>query len=286
MDTKVEQLQAMVQELSGQLQALRLESVAGSSASDMARSVLEPKEVAVDFSATLSGIVAAAAVCPKESGSSTPPSAPARGPQRHVPQPIFEGSDFPIFLQRFGRWCKLSGLCGLDQETSRAWFVSCMGPTVLTLVEAVYSRTTTLEALVLEVGRIFPCYVTDFTLRQEVLGIKPLGANPTLEDLELLILKLENIWVRMTDGAYSDQEKLVTLVSKVAKCTWKMLREHLLWRKQLGSYELAKNALRSLVSEQQVNSILEQSPILPVVGAIVQPQQKKGEGGPRTPPQK
>ena len=133
-------------------------------------------------------------------------------------------------MQRYTRWVKLAGLDGLDEEGNRAWFVSSMEPNVLGVVEAIYARTTTFEELVHQVGQVFPLYVPDLTLRSDIQALSPLGVSPTLEEVEHLIIKLETYWARMTDGAVSEQEKMVMLTNKLADATWQALRDSTVWR--------------------------------------------------------
>lgn len=119
-------------------------------------------------------------------------SGPTR-PSRSPPQPMFNGSDFNTFLKRYRRWLKLSGMESLDEETNRAWFLNSMEANVIEVVEAIYERTTTLEALLQQVAVVFPTYTTDLTLRAEISKLPVLVKNPEMEDCELLIVKLDTL---------------------------------------------------------------------------------------------
>ena len=175
---------------------------------------------------------------------------------RPPPMPTFGGSDFPLWLKRWSRWSKIAGLEGVEESTARAWFVHAMEEPVLTVVESLFDKTSTLEDLIRETSRIFPTYVTDLSLRKQVSEIRGLPAEPSLEEVETLLLDLETLWSRMSDDAYSDQEKYVTLAGKLGGKLWESLRSHPTFRATLQSYNGLKAAVRGFVSERLVDKNL------------------------------
>ena len=132
------------------------------------------------------------------------PSTSTSRNSRPPPMPTFSGTDFPLWLKRWSRWAKLAGLDSLDEDSARAWFIHAMEEPVLTVVEGFYDRTRTLHELIDATSRIFPTYVTDLSLRKEISDLHPLSHDPTLEEVESLLLKIEGLWSRMTDDAFSD----------------------------------------------------------------------------------
>ena len=169
---------------------------------------------------------------------------------------MFSGADFPLFLQRYKRWLKAAGLENLDDEGHRVWLMTSMDQSILAITEGIYGRTATFQDLVQELARTFPVYATDFSLRADVAAIPALGASPSVEDLERLIVSLELKWTRMSPEACSDQEKMVVLSNKLSDNLWRDLRQSPFHRGSLVSYDKMKEALRSLVAEQQMNELL------------------------------
>ena len=168
-------------------------------------------------------------------------------PSRLPPQPMFNVKEFSVFLERWQRWTHLAGIDSLDEQAQRVWFLGAMEETVLTVVEAVFKRTTGVTELFIETGKVFPTYVSDFTLRGEIGAIPTLSGPPSMEDIEILVLRLETIWSRMSEGAVSDQDRMFTLVSKLPEMTWSKLKETAEMRKRLVGYASLKEAVRTLV---------------------------------------
>ena len=104
-------------------------------------------------------------------------------PSRLPPQPLFNGKEFNVFLERWQRWTHLAGIDSLDEQAQRVWFLGAMEETVLTVVEAVFKKTTGVTELFIETGKVFPIYVSDFTLRGEIGAIPQLSWPPSMVDI-------------------------------------------------------------------------------------------------------
>jgi hypothetical protein len=132
---------------------------------------------------------------------------------------------------------------------------------VLELVEAVYDRTTSYEGLLREVGTIFPTYVTDLSIRQELHRLPGLPPKPSLEELELLLVWLNTLVGRLSEGAISNQERMIILAEKLGIGVWSGIREHPTWRRLIVSYERLVEAARGYLAEMHVNRALDQLPV-------------------------
>ena len=123
MDTQtVDDLAATVAELAAQFQQLRLASMSGSTVvpDTSVRAVptlLEPRPIVQDVQMLVRTAAPTSLLPPSETLS-------ASRSQKAPPQPFFNGTDYPIFIQRYTRWLKVAGLDGLGDEHSRAWFLS------------------------------------------------------------------------------------------------------------------------------------------------------------------
>ena len=127
----------------------------------------------------------------------------------------------------------MAGLDQLPEKQQRAWLVSCVEEPALKLVEALYARTSTLNELLVEIGKVFPNYATDFSLREQVARVAVLGASPKMHELEEMLLLLEDLWESMTPNAVSDQERIVKVVDKLHATTWQGIRDSPVWRNYL-----------------------------------------------------
>ena len=83
----------------------------------------------------------------------------------------------------------------------------------------------------------------------------------------------------MSEGAVSDQDRMFTLVSKLPEMTWSKLKETTEMRKRLVGYESLKEAVRTLVSEQNILDAMgrsrEPARLLPLTDVVPIDVEKK-----------
>ena len=120
------------------------------------------------------------------------------------------------FLRRYQHWQSVAGIADAAEEERRLWFVEAMENKAFTIVESFFEKTTTLEELIQLLVDTFPDLVNDLTLRCEISKIPVLQPRPTRMQLEQTLVNLELVWARMTEGAFSDKEKVVTVVQKLS----------------------------------------------------------------------
>jgi hypothetical protein len=255
MSSMVEQ----IAELQRQLEELRLASAAPSisglapaavaAAPSAVSALLQPRPISEEVDA----LVAAPASLRGGSGD----GGAVTGSRKAPAQPEFHGHDYRTFLTRYKRWSVLSGVDAADDATKRMWFLAAMGEEVLSLAEALDHRTSSFEDLVRGLESIFPTYANDFTIRSQVQSLPGLSSEPRMEEVERLLVGLEQLWARMSVGAFSDQEKVLTLSQKMNANLWKMYREHPTWKNYIDTYETFKCGLRGLVNELQNNMELD-----------------------------
>ena len=251
-------MEEQIAELSRKVQALKLASDIASSQGSEGGNVLTARPIMKEIT-ELVGVATSPRVA--LSGEDVPPPRAERIPHSTTKppvQPMFNGVDFRLFLQRYKRWSLLAGLNNQTEEIKRTWFVSAMTDRVMPIVETIFERTDSFEELVRQTAVVFPNLVSDLSIRNEVASIPPLKRGVTPDLLELLLLDLENKWALMSENAMGDQEKLVILVQKLPEEMWRTLREHPYWKRTVTSYAVFKEGVRGLVGEMQSNEHLAQ----------------------------
>ena len=260
------------------LRSLAASSAAAPSAASSAPSWLEPRPLTEEMervvrpppprapvSATAMGMTGGATGGAVERAEVPPHPGTFTGSRKAPDQPIFRGTDYRGFLTRYQRWAMLSGVDQASDDVKRTWFMAALGDECMVLAEALYANTHTFDELVFGLGKVYPSYTNDYTLRHDMQALPPLGDSPSLADVESLVVTLEGIWARMTPGAFSDQERMVTLINKVHGTTWRKLREHPTHKTHIGCYDEFKSALRAMVNEQQSNDQMEKLRGMPLL---------------------
>ena len=189
------------------------------------------------------------------------------------PQPKFNGGNTREFLRRYQRWEAVAGIANAAEEERRLWFIEAMEGKALIILESFFEKTTKLEELVQLLVDTFPDMVNDLTLRCDISKIQGLQPRPTRAQLEQMLVNLELVWARMSDGAFGDQERVVTVVQKLSPETWKRIRDHPVHKNTISTYATFVAGLRALVSEDQVSQELEKLTItdMPVAVAAIGP---------------
>ena len=130
-----------MEELSRKFQALKLASDIASSQGSEGGNVLTARPIMKEIT-ELVGVATSPRVA--LSGEDVPPPRAERIPHSTTKppvQPMFNGVDFRLFLQRYKRWSLLAGLNNQIEEIKRTWFVSAMTDLVMPIVETIFERT-------------------------------------------------------------------------------------------------------------------------------------------------
>ena len=167
-----------------------------------------------------------------------------------VQLPVFDGLDLDTFLKDWERWLRLSGVQDLSDKTKLDWLVEACTPKVKKLVEKVIDeKNFDLLAVFTQLETLFPKLENDLTLRATLRKISQLPQNPEPSAVATLFLELEEIFVRLSAQAMSDQEKFLLLMEKVHPKTFQDLRQDRYYKHRTQDYQSLKSALIEKANE-------------------------------------
>ena len=133
-----------------------------------------------------------------------------------ISPPVFDGTDFEQFCKEFLRFLRLTGVLSADNLTKKDWLIQSCSPKVKKVVETLAERVESFEELLEEIDKVFPKVENSVSLKAQLSKIAPLNRDPSPADVEHLFLEVETIFSKLSIGAMSDEDKLLTLVSKVS----------------------------------------------------------------------
>ena len=173
--------------------------------------------------------------------------------------PKFDGNDFEEFLKRWHRWLRLSGL-QLEPDLSKCdWLIEACTPKVRRLVETVVDQhNSDLIPVLRQLSSLYPKLENDLTLRAKLDRITPLPPNPDPELVAQLALEIEEVFVRLSPSAMSDQDKLLILVKKIHAKTWSELRSDRYYKQRTSTFLDLKEALLEKSQEDWLERNLTQ----------------------------
>ena len=173
--------------------------------------------------------------------------------------PKFDGNDFEEFLKRWHRWLRLSGLQAETDQSKCDWLIEACVPKVRKLVETVADQhDCDLIRVLKSLSNLYPKLENDLTLRARLEKITPLPANPDPELVAQLTLEIQEVFVRLSPTAMSDQDKLLILVKKINSKTWSELRSDRYYKQRTSTFLELKDALLEKSQEDWLERNLAQ----------------------------
>ena len=173
--------------------------------------------------------------------------------------PKFDGNDFEEFLKRWHRWLRLSGLQAETDQSKCDWLIEACVPKVRKLVETVVDQhDCDLICVLKSLSNLYPKLENDLTLRARLEKITPLPANPDPELVAQLTLEIQEVFVRLSPTAMSDQDKLLILVKKINSKTWSELRSDRYYKQRTSTFLELKDALLEKSQEDWLERNLAQ----------------------------
>lgn len=173
-----------------------------------------------------------------------------------ITPPVFDGSDFDNFCTQFVRFMRLTGLLQANSVVQVDWVVNCCAPKIRRIAETLAARVTTADALLRELSSVFPQVENTISLRVALQKVPVLSKEPTPSEIEHLILDLEVLFSKFPMNCLSNDEKVLTLVSKLHPNTWKEMRSDKEIRSKCNDYENLKSALREKMRDDLAERFL------------------------------
>ena len=160
-----------------------------------------------------------------------------------VPLPTFDGSDSDAFLKEFDRWMRLTGMHSSSVQMQLDWLVQACTPKVKKLVEKVVEEQGNFVDVLRKLEDLFPKLENDISLRSLLDKLPQLASSPDPATVAQLFVEMEEIFIRMSPGCLSDQEKFIMLIKKLHPKTFGELRSDRYYKHRTESYTSLKEAL-------------------------------------------
>ena len=130
--------------------------------------------------------------------------------------PNFSGQDFSSFVDKFARFLRLSGLQHISDQFKIDWLIQACEPQVYKIVVNTFKQSEgDLETSLTTLGDIFPTLEKDLKLRKKIEALLPLPCGPEPPQVATFLLEFENLAHKLTANAWTDQDKLLALISKI-----------------------------------------------------------------------
>ena len=138
----------------------------------------------------------------------------------------------------------------MSEKFKLDWLVEACTPKVKKLVEKIIEeKKYDLLGVLTQLEILFPKLENDLTLRANLRKITQLPQNPDPSAVATIFLEIEEIFVRLTPGAMSDQEKFLILMEKVHPKTFSDLRQDRYYKHRTQDYASLKLALIEKANE-------------------------------------
>jgi hypothetical protein len=171
-----------------------------------------------------------------------------------VELPKFGGHDFPLFVEKFGRFLRLSGLQSASDQVKSDWLAQAAEPQVYKItMKVLKDNENDLERSLRALGEIFPTLENDLTIRKKIESLQPLGYAPEPQVLAAFLLDFETLASKLSPGAWTDQDRLLSLISKINPRTFQEIRSHPTFRPRTDTFLEFKQVLQEKVKEDWVD---------------------------------
>jgi hypothetical protein len=110
-----------------------------------------------------------------------------------------------------------------------------------------------LERSLRALGEIFPTLENDLTIRKKIESLQPLGYAPEPQVLAAFLLDFETLASKLSPGAWTDQDRLLSLISKINPRTFQEIRSHPTFRPRTDTFLEFKQVLQEKVKEDWVD---------------------------------
>ena len=161
-----------------------------------------------------------------------------------INNPEFSGEDFESFLEDFERWMRLTGLEDEKELTKLDWLVECTQGKAKILVKKLVKDKKNLGDVLRGMSKLFPKLENDLTLRLKLEKVPQLPWIAETHQVAQLYVDLEDIMVKMSETAMSDQEKFILLTKKIHPKTFAELRSDRFFKRRTETLKISKKHFR------------------------------------------
>ena len=170
--------------------------------------------------------------------------------------PILDGSNMKDFMGELQRWLNLTGVGNLNQQIQKDWLMQMATPKVKSLIEiSVKHPNSTLSDIMRILIELFPSVESDMTLRASLKQMPALPSIPHPSDVAQLIIRMDEIFSRMSPHSISEQDKLLILINKVPHQYFLNMRQDRYYKPNTETYSDFKRVLM----EKSKEDLLERS---------------------------
>ena len=135
--------------------------------------------------------------------------------------PEFTGKDLSEFAENFGRFLRLTGQTHASGRVKCDLLLQCCKTKYLEKqVRQILTNSATFAHVLVALGRQYPTYETDLSIRAEIQNLPVLPNNPKPGRGSELLADLDHWAGRLTPGSYSSDDLLFWLVAKLPRELW------------------------------------------------------------------
>ena len=169
-----------------------------------------------------------------------------------LPPPQFAGK-VEEFMDNYTRWVRMTGVEKAPDAIKVDWIVQNAVAQHKPLLEKLAKGVSNYDDFISKLKKLFPIE-TDLTLRRSLQSINPLSAQFTPQEVELVLLKFDEIQRKMTPGAMSDQEKTLALNQKIPIETFQSMMKQRRWKTKMETFDGLAEVLREKALEDARDS--------------------------------
>ena len=135
--------------------------------------------------------------------------------------PEFTGKDLSEFAEKFCRFLRVTGQTDANGRVKCDLLLQCcMTKYPEKQVKQIVTKSATFAEVLVALGRQYPSYETNLSIRTETQNLAVLPNNPKAARISELLADSDN-WVgRLTPGSYGSDELLFRLVAKIPRDVW------------------------------------------------------------------
>ena len=166
--------------------------------------------------------------------------------------PEFAGKDLSEFAEKFGRFLRMTGQTHASGRVKCDLLLQCCKTKYLEKrVKQIVTKSATFADVLVALGRQYPTYETDLSIRAEIQNLAVLPNNPKTARVSELLADLDHWAGRLTPGSYSSDDLLFWMVAKLPRELWNECRSTGERKARAFNYEDLSVLLRELALEKE-----------------------------------
>ena len=130
--------------------------------------------------------------------------------------PEFTQKDLSEFAESFGRVLRMTGQTDTSRRVKSDLLLQCCKTKYLEKeVKHIVTKSATFAEILVALGRQYPSFRTDLSIRTEIQNLAMLSNNPKAARISELLAVLDHWIGRLTPRSYGSNEMLFWLVAKI-----------------------------------------------------------------------